>query len=75
MLEKSDGEELCLLVRWWHGLRVAREGQESILLVLHRGAEQQACHLAQRVAAQERPKTLLAQSFEERPVQRGLIMS
>jgi hypothetical protein len=70
---KSGGEELCLLVRWRHGLHVAQESYESILVVLHRGAERQACHLAQCVAAQRRPKTLLAQRFEARPTQCGLV--
>jgi hypothetical protein len=69
---KSDGEELCLLVWWWHGLRVAQESQESILVV-HRGVEQQACHLAQRVVVQRRPKTPLAQRFEAWQVQCGLV--
>jgi hypothetical protein len=59
---KSGSEELCLLVRWWHGLRVAQVSQESILVVLHCGAERQACHFAQLVAAQRRPKTLLARA-------------
>jgi hypothetical protein len=72
---KSGGEELCLLVRWRHRLRVAQESQESILIVLHRGAKRKVCYLAQRVAAQRRPKTLLAQRFEARPVQCGLIAS
>jgi hypothetical protein len=70
---KSGGEELRLLVWWWHERSVAQESQESILVVLHCGAERQACHLAQRAVAQGRPKTLLAQSFEARLVQHGLV--
>jgi hypothetical protein len=69
---KSGGEELRLFVWWWHGRSVAQESQELILVVLHCGAERQACHLAQRAAAQGRPKTLLAQSFKARLVQHGL---